>query len=61
MSDPGLETVIMVVFATVIGLLVFGGTTLIHFRDKHRRLPAKPAPVQARAVRSEERRDPRAA
>ncbi len=36
MLDPYLEAVMFVLFAVVIGAVIFGGTTLAYFLDKRR-------------------------
>jgi NhaP-type Na+/H+ or K+/H+ antiporter len=41
MWDPNAETLTFLVFALVLGTVVFGGTTLAYFLDKGRRDPPR--------------------
>lgn len=48
MLDPYLEMARLALFALVIGLVIFGGTTLGYFLDKHRK--DSPTPVLAQPL-----------
>lgn len=61
MADPQTGVIVLALTALVVGLIVFGGTTLIHFRDKSRRLPAKQHAEQERDSRAQAHEDRKAA